>query len=160
MRHILRAFEQIAGRIVAAVQEKIGAGDAIGEAARQCRALSLRAAIAMRGGGEIGGAERGLVAVLAEQLLDAGAIGSGRRAEDAREPRAIVVGETRRCGERILVVVLGPPCGRNRSRNRPEMRQVTSTRGRPMAAGGRTSMPVTRALPLSQTGRQPISARP
>ena len=39
-------------------------------------------------------------------------------------------------------------CAGNRSRNRPEMRQVTSTRGRPMAAGGRTSMPVTRAACL------------
>ena len=63
----------------------------------------------MRGGGEIGGAERGLVAVLAEQLLDARAIGAGRRAEDAGEPRAIVVGEARRSGKRVLVVVLVAP---------------------------------------------------
>ncbi len=40
------------------------------------------------------------------------------------------------------------------------MRQVTSTRGRPMAAGGNTSMPVTRPVARSQAGRHPISARP
>ena len=46
------------------------------------------------------------------------------------------------------------------SRNSPEIRQVTSTRGRPTAAGGSTSIPVTRAVASSQTGRQPISASP
>ena len=51
-------------------------------------------------------------------------------------------------------------CAGKRSRNRPEMRQVTSTRARPIAAGGNTSMPVTRPLAGSQIGRQPISANP
>jgi hypothetical protein len=51
-------------------------------------------------------------------------------------------------------------CAGNKSRNSPEMRQVTSTRGRPMAAGGSTSIPVTRALAPSHTGRHPISASP
>ena len=51
-------------------------------------------------------------------------------------------------------------CAGNRSRNRPEMRQVTSTRARPSAAQGSTSMPVTRPLALSQIGRQPSSAKP
>ena len=51
-------------------------------------------------------------------------------------------------------------CAGNRSRNSPEMRQVTSTRGRPIAAQGSTSMPVTRPLAPSQIGRQPISASP
>ena len=48
----------------------------------------------------------------------------------------------------------------NMSRNRPDMRQVTSTRGRPSAAGGSTSMPVTRPVAASHCGRQPISASP
>ena len=37
-------------------------------------------------------------------------------------------------------------CAGNRSRNSPEMRQVTSTRARPIAAVGSTSTPVTRPL--------------
>ena len=40
------------------------------------------------------------------------------------------------------------------------MRKVTSTRGRPSAAGGSTSTPVTRPVAASHCGRQPISARP
>ena len=40
------------------------------------------------------------------------------------------------------------------------MRQVTSTRARPIAAVGSTSTPVTRPLACSQIGRQPISASP
>ena len=40
------------------------------------------------------------------------------------------------------------------------MRQVTSTRARPMAAVGSTSTPVTRPLAPSQSGRQPMSAKP
>ena len=51
-------------------------------------------------------------------------------------------------------------CAGKRSRNRPEMRQVTSTRARPMAAVGSTSTPVTRPLAPSQSGRQPMSAKP
>ncbi len=46
------------------------------------------------------------------------------------------------------------------SRNSPEIRQVTSTRGRPNTAGGSTSTPVTRPVPASHTGRHPISASP
>ena len=41
------------------------------------------------------------------------------------------------------------------SRNRPEMRRVTSMRGRSSVASGITSMPVTRFDCLSQTGRTP-----
>ena len=52
----------------------------------------------------------------------------------------------------------------NMSRNRPEIRQVTSTRGRPTTAGGSTSMPVTRAggaVPLRPAAhqRQPLGDR-
>ena len=48
----------------------------------------------------------------------------------------------------------------NRSRKRPEIRHVTSTRGRPVLAVGKTSIPVTRPVALSQVGRQPINAKP
>mgnify|MGYP003694055253 CR=1 FL=1 len=51
-------------------------------------------------------------------------------------------------------------CAGKRSRNSPEIRHVTSTRGRPALAGGKTSIPVTRPVALSQVGRQPINARP
>ena len=88
MGGILGAFQQIARGIVAAMQQQIGCGDLGGERARQRRAFALGAAITMRGGGEIGGADRRSVSLLAEQILDAGAIGAGRRAEDAGESRA------------------------------------------------------------------------
>ena len=45
-------------------------------------------------------------------------------------------------------------CG-NASRKNPEMRTVTSMRGRPSSASGTTSKPVTRRDASSQTGRQP-----
>ena len=51
-------------------------------------------------------------------------------------------------------------CAGKRSRNSPEMRHVTSTRARPIAAVGSTSMPVTRPVAASQTGRQPIRQSP
>ena len=44
------------------------------------------------------------------------------------------------------------------SRKKPEMRSVTSTRGRSSTEAGRISKPVTRPLAPSQTGRTPISA--
>jgi len=49
-------------------------------------------------------------------------------------------------------------CG-NASRKNPEMRTVTSMRGRPSSSAGTTAKPVTRREASSQTGRQPISAR-
>ena len=51
-------------------------------------------------------------------------------------------------------------CAGNRSRNSPEIRQVTLTRGRPIEALGSTSTPVMRPSACSQTGRQPRSAKP
>ena len=76
-----------------------------------------------------------------------------RRADSRRRPRRAAA--TSRTAASISAI-----CAGNRSRNRPEMRQVTSTRGRPIAAGGSTSMPVTRPVAVSQIGRQPISASP
>ena len=48
-------------------------------------------------------------------------------------------------------------CG-NASRKKPEIRTVTSTRGRPSSASGTTSKPVTRRDASSHTGRHPIRA--
>ena len=44
------------------------------------------------------------------------------------------------------------------SRKKPEIRKVTSTRGRPRTAAGITSNPLTRREASSHTGRAPISA--
>ena len=49
-------------------------------------------------------------------------------------------------------------CG-NASRKKPEMRTVTSMRGRPSSSRGTISNPVTRRDASSQTGRVPINAR-
>ena len=49
-------------------------------------------------------------------------------------------------------------CG-NASRKKPEMRTVTSIRGRPSSSSGTTSSPLTRRDASSQRGRTPISAR-
>ena len=108
----------------------------------------------------------------AEHVLDAGAVSAGRGAEDARErvppPRdarcAAASGFSSSGSSRAATARTAASsraiCAGNRSRNKPEMRQVTSTRGRPIVAVGSTSMPVTRPVAWSQVGRQPISARP
>ena len=129
------------------------------------------AAVAVRGGGEIGRADRIGIGIAAEQILDAGAVGAGRRAEDAVEarpaggtPRTVASGFSSSVSSRAATACtaasMSAICAGKRSRNRPEMRQVTSTRARPIAAVGSTSMPVTRPLAWSQIGRQPISASP
>ena len=48
-------------------------------------------------------------------------------------------------------------CG-NASRKKPEMRNVTSMRGRPSSSRATTSKPVTRRDASSHTGRTPIRA--
>ena len=143
--------------IVAAVQQEIGGGDPRGEGAGQRRALAVGAAIGMRGGGEIGGADRRR--------------GRCRARAAPRRPRRRRPAPCRRCGsslrrrcraraaasgfslvvlvargDRLTAASISAICAGNRSRNRPEMRQVTSTRGRPIAAVGSTSMPVTRPV--------------
>ena len=45
----------------------------------------------------------------------------------------------------------------NTSRNRPEIRSVTSIRGRPSIASAITSKPATRSDVVSHTGATPIS---
>lgn len=50
-------------------------------------------------------------------------------------------------------------CSGKASRKKPEIRKVTSTRGRPRTASGMISYPVTRREAMSQTGFAPISAK-
>ena len=133
-------------------------GDARREGAGRGAARAVGAAIGVRRRGEIGGADRRARSRARADVLDAGAVGAGRGAEDARERRRIlaaarrtaasgfsVVGSSRAATARTAASI-SAICAGNRSRNRPEMRQVTSTRGRPIAAGGSTSMPVTRPV--------------
>ncbi len=100
---ILGALKQIAARVVAGVQQKIGAGDALCEGAGRRRAFASRAPIAVRGGGEIRDADCVAIGIAAKQILDACAICPGRVAEDTIEPRAARLAP---CGgERILTSV-------------------------------------------------------
>src|SRR5262245_16711333 len=101
MRHVLGAFEQVAGRVVAWVQEQVGAGHLLSKADIG-PTLALGAAVSMRGSGEIGCADIGRVAP--QQVFGARPVGPGRIAEDAVEPAA--ASGTRSSGERILIVVL------------------------------------------------------
>ena len=82
---VLRAFEQIARRIVGAVQQKIGGSHASREAARLFAAFAIRAPIDMRGGSEIGSPDLVRVHVAAEQILGTCPVSAGRIAEDAGE---------------------------------------------------------------------------
>ena len=85
----------------------------------------------------------------------------GARRLRARAPRPRA-GSTRRGSSRAAIARTASSnsaiCVSKASRNRPEMRKVTSTRGRSSSASGRISMPVTRAEPSSQTGRAPMSS--
>ena len=100
---VLGAFKKIAAGIVARMHEHVGAGDALREGAGRRVAFAIGAAIGVRGGGEIGRADGVGVGVAAEQILDAGAIGAGRGAENAIEARFDRPAARR--GERIFVVV-------------------------------------------------------
>ena len=120
-----------------------------------CIALAVGAAIDMRGGGEIGRADVLPVDFAADQVFDARAVGARRGAEDARKSgaplpfaarRAAASGFSSPVSSRAATALTAASssaiCAGNRSRNRPEIRQVTSTRGRPIAAQGSTSTPV------------------
>ena len=86
------------------MHQQVGVGDALRKCAGRCVAFAVGAAIGVRRGGEIGGADRVGVRAAAEQILDAGAIGARRGAEDAIETRLRL--PPARGGERIFVVVL------------------------------------------------------
>ena len=144
---IFGAFEKIAAGIVAR-RARAGRRSATrcANAPGAAAAFAASAAIAVRGGGEIGGADRFAVGVAAEQILDAGAVGAGRRAEDAIEPRRRPLRAVRpasgfsssassRAATACTAASISAICAGKRSRNSPEMRQVTSTRARPDRGG-------------------------
>src|SRR5262245_55132596 len=102
MRHILCAFEQVAGRIVAWVQEQVGSRHLLSKADIG-PTLALGATVNMRGSGEIGCADIGLICVAAQQVFGARAVGARSIAEDAIEAAAACGTRSRRQG--VLVVV-------------------------------------------------------
>ena len=141
------------------MHENIGVRDALRKAAGRRASLASGTAVGMRGGGEICGADAIGVGLAAEQILDARAVGPGRRAEDAVETRCALGVMVRRAAASGLssssssraatawtAASMSAICAGKRSRNSPEMRQVTSTRARPIVAVGSTSTPVTRPL--------------
>ena len=83
--HVFRTFQKIARRIVARMDQEVGRCNALRESARCSVAFACGAAISMRGGREIGGAERCGIGFAAEQIFNAGAVGARRGAEDAIE---------------------------------------------------------------------------
>ena len=139
---VFGAFKQIAGRIVARMHQQVGAGDALREAAGRRIAFAVGAAIGVRGGGEIGGAD--LAARRPRARADPRRRRHRRRAQCRRCARAAWPLPWRRGARRradfrrrsssraataCTAASISAICAGNRSRNRPEMRQVTSTRG-------------------------------
>ena len=124
------------------MNQHVGAGDALREGAGRRLGLALGAAISMRGGGEIGRADGVGVGIAAEQILDTGAISAGRGAENALQTRCALAVDARRAAASgfssssssraataCTAASISAICAGKRSRNSPEMRQVTSTRG-------------------------------
>ncbi len=167
---VLGAFEQIARRdrrryAPAYRRRRRVARTAPGAAS----GFAVGAAIGMRGGGEIGRADRLRCRCRGRANPRHRRHSAGRGAENAVEPRraarratasGLSSSSSSRAATACTAASISAICAGKRSRNSPEMRQVTSTRARPIAAVGSTSTPVTRPLAWSQIGRQPISARP
>ena len=87
-----------------------------------------------------------------------------RRARDRRRPGGPRPADcprpsSSRAATRRTAMSNSAICASKMSRNRPEMRSVTSMRGRSSTASGRISMPVTRLEALSQTGCTPRYAQ-
>ena len=80
-----RAFEHVAAGIVAGVDQQLGTRQPLLEGAGRCLAIAVGAAEGVRGGFDEGAADlfARLPFARRKQVFDAGAIGSGRRAEDA-----------------------------------------------------------------------------
>ncbi len=67
------------------MHQEIGVADARGELTGRGSTAAVGAAIDMGCGREIGGTERTAVARASNEIVDAGAVGSRRGAENARE---------------------------------------------------------------------------
>ena len=127
------------------------------------RAALAGAVIGMARRLEIGAAQFvALAPVAARQYsAEAHAIAAGRRAENAGGRLAgqrIVLGAFLERGDGRKAASSSAICVGKTSRNSPEMRIVTSTRGRPSIASGKISKALTRFEARSHFGRAPISA--
>src|SRR5262249_19298122 len=102
--NVFRSFQQISRGIFGGMHEQVCGRDAGLKGAGRERRVSLRAAIGVRDGREISACNLLAIDVAPQQVLDTGAIGSGRRAENTRNRRTCVRG---RCaaggGKRVLV---------------------------------------------------------
>ena len=97
---VLGAFEQIARRIVARMDQKVRARDALRESIRRRAALSFGAAITVRSAGKVRCTDRLGVNVAAEQVFDAGAVSAGSGTEDAMKTGRAGARRARRAGFR------------------------------------------------------------
>ena len=87
------------------MHERVGIGDALRKGAGRGSRITVRAAISMRGGGEIGRTDGLVVRVMADQILDARAVNAGRGAEYALKARCIrALAAATRCGQWIFIV--------------------------------------------------------
>ena len=169
---VIVAVEQVVLAVVLVVQHGVGGGEPRFEQAALGRALAA-GAIGLAAPAEIGVGEIGLVLpdALVDQGLQSGAVGAGLRPEDAvaGAPRGLVRRDARRLraprrsaatraasglvvgGSSSAATARAALSNRSispgkASRKKPEMRSVTSTRGRSSTDGGRISKPVTRPL--------------
>ena len=74
---VLAAFEKIAAGIVARMHKKVGVGDALRERAGGSAAIAGSAAVAVRGGRQIGGSNGFGIGAATKQILDACAVSPG-----------------------------------------------------------------------------------
>ena len=157
--------ERVLARQVLRMNESLGAGDPRSKLRRRFARFAL-AVIGVAGRGEISLRQLGPLRPLASRdaRAEPDAVSAWRRAEYSRRTRASRPASglssalsssaaTARTAAAKNAIWLGKT-----SRNRPEMRNVTSTRGRPSMASGNTSKPLTRVDAASQVGRQPMSA--
>src|SRR6516164_5189337 len=136
------------------MHEQVRGRDAGLKGAGSKRRVALRAAVGVRDGCEISARNLLAIEVASQQVLDAGAVPKIRAidapacADDARQAAAsgFSSAASSRAATARTAASMSAIWAGNKSRNRPEIRQVTSTRGRPALAVGRTSTPVTRPV--------------
>jgi len=107
------------------VDQQVGIGDAPGKCAGQVAALAVGAAIGVRRGREIGRADVVAGGFVAEQIADAGTIGTGRGAENpGQRVPAMAVRRAAHRSQRIFVVRFIPRCdGFHRSIEQCDLRR-------------------------------------
>src|SRR5262245_43090416 len=85
------------------MHEQVRSRDAGSKGAGSERRVSLRTAVGVRDGREIRARKLLAIDVAPQQVLDTGAVGSGRSAENARNRRSCMRGDTASGGKRVLV---------------------------------------------------------